>query len=142
MGRVSAPPPSATYTIRRDLSILGAAAAGAWLADRLGRIVVVLVLAMFLAYVLAPLVEFLERPIRLAGRARRLPRAVAIAAVYVALAGTVAVGAAFLWPRAADQIDEAIASAPKYTESFRTWEHGWSRVLRPTPYSARTAAQH
>jgi predicted PurR-regulated permease PerM len=101
--------------------------AAVWVAHRLGRIVLVLVLAMFLAYVIAPIVELLERPVRIAGRARRLPRGLAIAVVYLLLVGAGGGGAALLWPIAADQIDEAIASGPKYTESFRAWEHGWSR---------------
>src|SRR4051812_45928554 len=113
--------------ILRDLLIIAAVAAAVWITHRLARVVLILVLALFLAYVIAPLVELLERPLRIAGRARRLPRGLAIAAVYVLLAGTLVGGAALLWPRAADQIDDAIASAPKYMESFRTWEHGWSR---------------
>src|SRR3954468_2654924 len=113
--------------ILRQLLIIAAVAAAIWVTHRLGRVVLVLVLALFFAYVIAPVVELLERPVRIGGRARRLPRALAIAAVYVLLAGTLVGGAALLWPRAADQIDDAIASAPKYMESFRTWEHGWSR---------------
>jgi predicted PurR-regulated permease PerM len=124
---LSAPSTPQGRAILRDLLVIAAVAAALWVAHRLERIVLVLVLAVFLAYVIAPLVELLERPVRLAGRTRRMPRGVAIAAVYVLLLGGVAAGGALLWPRAADQIDNAIASAPKYAESFRTWEHGWSR---------------
>ena len=119
--------PSPRRAILWDLLTIAAVAAAVWITHRLGRVVVILVLALFLAYVIAPLVELLERPVRIAGRARRVPRGLAIAAVYVSLAGTLVGGAALLWPRAADQIDDAIASAPKYLESLRTWEHGWSR---------------
>src|SRR3954471_21424224 len=112
----SAAPVSQTRAILRDLLIVVAIGAGVWVVHRLGRIVLVLVLAMFAAYVIAPIVELLERPLQISGHARRLPRAVAIAAVYLLLAGVVVGGAAVVWPRAADQIDEAIASAPKYTE--------------------------
>ena len=123
----SAPPTSQSRAILRDLLIVAAVGVAVWVAHRLGRIVLVLVLAMFLAYVIAPVVELLERPLHVRGRQRRLPRSLAIAVVYLLLAGAVAGGAALLWPSAADQIDQAIVSAPKYTESFRTWEHGWSR---------------
>jgi predicted PurR-regulated permease PerM len=123
----SAPPTSQSRAILRDLLIVAAVGVAVWVAHRLGRIVLVLVLAMFLAYVIAPVVELLERPLHVRGRQRRLPRSLAIAVVYLLLAGAVAGGAALLWPSAADQIDQAIVSAPKYTASFRTWEHGWSR---------------
>jgi predicted PurR-regulated permease PerM len=113
--------------ILRDLLIVAAVGAAIWVAHRLGRIVLVLVLAMFFAYVIAPLVELLQRPVSLRGRSRRLPRGLAIAAVYLLLTGAGAVGAAMLWPAAAGQIDAAIASGPGYTDSFRRWEHGWTR---------------
>jgi predicted PurR-regulated permease PerM len=127
MEGVAAPVASQSRAILRDLLIVAGVGAAVWVAHRLGRIVLVLVLAMFLAYVIAPLVDLLQHPVSAAGRTRRLPRGLAIAAVYLMLAGALGAGAALLWPTAADQIDAAIASVPQYTESFRTWEHGWSR---------------
>lgn len=120
-------PPSQSRAILRDLLIVAAVGAAIWVAHRLGRIVLVLVLAMFFAYVIAPLVDLVQHQVALTGRSRRLPRGLAIALVYVLLAGGVAAGGALLWPSAAAQIDEAIASGPTYTESFRVWERGWTR---------------
>jgi predicted PurR-regulated permease PerM len=121
------PAPFESRAILRDLLILAAVGAGIWIAHRLGRIVLVLVLSMFLAYVIAPLVELAQRPFSLRGRCHRLTRGVAIAAVYLLLAGGIGAGATILWPRAAQQLDDAIVSVPTYTESFRAWEHGWTR---------------
>jgi predicted PurR-regulated permease PerM len=121
------PPASQSRAILRDLLIVAAVGAGIWVAHRLGRIVLVLVLAMFFAYVIAPLVDLLQHPISLGGRSRHLSRGVAIAILYVMLAGGLAAGAAIIWPSAAAQIDEAIVRAPIYTESFRKWEGGWTR---------------
>jgi predicted PurR-regulated permease PerM len=56
-----------------------------------------------------------------------LPRGAAIAVVYLLLAGGAGGVGAILWPSAAQQLDDAIVSVPKYTESFRAWEHGWAR---------------
>ena len=94
---------------------------------RLGRIVIVLVLAIFFAYVIAPLVTIAQHPVSLRGRLRRLPRGAAIAAVYLLLAGVTGAGAAMLWPGAVRQLDQAIVSGPVYTESFHAWERGWAR---------------
>ena len=120
-------PPSQSRAILRDLLIVASVGAAIWVAHRLGRIVLVLVLSMFFAYVIAPLAELAQRPITFTGRSRRLPRGLAIGAVYLLLACGVAAGAALLWPSAVAQIDAAIASGPVYTESFRVWEHEWTR---------------
>jgi len=123
-------PPATAFTHRtilRDLLVVAAIGAGIWIVHRLGRIVLVLILAMFFAYVIAPLVQFAQSPVSVRGRTRRLPRGAAIAAVYILLAAGVGAGGAILWPSAARQIDDAIASGPKYTASFHAWERGWTR---------------
>jgi predicted PurR-regulated permease PerM len=113
--------------ILRDLLLVAAVGAGIWVVHRLGRIVLVLILAMFLAYVIAPLVDLMQHPFHLRGRTRHLPRGLAIAAVYLFLAAGAAAGAAVLWPSAAQQLNKAILSGPSYTDSFRAWEHGWGK---------------
>ncbi len=121
------PPPAQSRAILRDLLIVTAIAAGVWVTHRLGRLVLVLIVAMFFAYVIAPLVDLAQRPIALGTQKWRLPRGAAIAVVYLILAASAIGGAALLWPSAARQLDAAVASAPAYTESFRKWERGWSR---------------
>jgi predicted PurR-regulated permease PerM len=123
----AAPRVSESRAILRDLLIVAAVGAGIWVAHRLGRIVIVLILAMFFAYVIAPLVDVVGQRFSLRGRSHRLPRGGAIAVVYLLLTGATIAATAILWPSAAQQLDDAIASGPKYTESFRTWEHGWTR---------------
>jgi predicted PurR-regulated permease PerM len=118
---------SQSRAILRDLLIVASVGAAIWVAHRLGRIVLVLVLAMFFAYVIAPLVELLQHPVSVRERSLRLSRGVAIAVIYLVLAGGIAAVTAVLWPSAAGQIDHAIANAPRYTESFRVWERGWTR---------------
>jgi predicted PurR-regulated permease PerM len=118
---------SQSRAILRDLLIVASVGAAIWVAHRLGRIVLVLVLAMFFAYVIAPLVELLQHPVSVRERSLRLSRGVAIAVIYLVLAGGIAAVTAVLWPSAAGQIDHAIANAPRYTESFRLWERGWTR---------------
>jgi predicted PurR-regulated permease PerM len=113
--------------VLRDLLMVAGVGAGIWVAHRLGRIVLVLILAMFFAYVIAPLVDLAQYPLSLGKRSRRLPRGAAIAVVYLLLAGAIGGGGAILWPAAAQQLDDAIVSVPKYTESFRQWERGWTR---------------
>ncbi len=118
---------SPTRAILRVIGIILAVAGGLWALHRLERVVLVLILAGVLAYVIAPLVGMAERPVRFAGRARRLRRGPAIAVVYLLLAGTVCTTASILLPRVAEQMDEVVARAPVYTQAILTWEPGWSR---------------
>jgi predicted PurR-regulated permease PerM len=132
------------HSILRDLVLVAAVGAGTWVTYRLGRIVLVLILAMFFAYVIAPLVELARHPVSLSGRSHRLSRGPAIAVVYLVLAGGTWAGAAMLWPSAALQLNEAIASVPVYTQSFRVWERGWTRYyerLRIPPELRHTIDQ-
>ena len=124
-GRTTAPP-SLIRVVLQVLLVVVAVASGLWALSRLASLVLVLMLAALFAYVIAPLVQLGERPIRIAGRRRHLPRAAAIVLVYVLLACGLSVGAALLLPSATRQADEMISQAPAYAQSIVTWEQGWS----------------
>jgi predicted PurR-regulated permease PerM len=120
-------PSSQTRVALQVLLIIVGVAIGLWALHRLASVVFALILAALFAYMVAPLVQLAERPIRIAGRRRRLPRGAAIALVYVLMAGSVSAGAALLLPSATQQVDDMIARAPTYAQSIVNWEHGWSR---------------
>jgi predicted PurR-regulated permease PerM len=111
----------------RFILILIAAAAGVLLLYSLGRVVLVLVAAMFFAYVIAPLVALAERPLRALRTPPRVSRGVAIGLVYVAICGLAWTGTALLLPTASRQITDAVSQAPAYAHSLRAWQLGWSR---------------
>jgi len=119
-------PPSQTRVVLQILLIVVGVTLGLWTLHRLASVVLVLILAALFAYVIAPLVQLTERPIRIAGRRRCLPRAAAVALVYVLLAGSASAGAVLVLPSATAQVDEIIARAPAYAQSILAWEHGWS----------------
>ena len=129
-GVPAAPSQTQTRAVLQVLLIVVVVAAGAWVLHKLASVVLVLVVAALFAYVIAPLVQLAERPIRIAGRPRRLSRWAAITVVYVVMAGGVSGGAALLLPSATDQVDDMIARAPAYTQSILAWEHGWSRYYQ------------
>ena len=107
--------------------IVVAAAASALLLYGLGRVALVLVMAMFLAYLIAPLVAAAERPLRAVRTPRRLSRGVAIGLVYVAISGAAWAGAAMLLPTVSQQVSEVLSQAPGYAQSLRAWQAGWTR---------------
>jgi len=127
VGNAHAEEASQIRVILRILLIIAAIALGAWALHRLSSVVLALILAALFAYVIAPLVDLARRPIRIAGRRRRLSRGPAIAFVYLFMAGSVSGAAALLLPSATEQVNEMIVRAPAYTQAILTWEHGWSR---------------
>src|SRR6476660_8430524 len=108
MSQTATEPASPLRVILQSLLIVGGIAFGVWALHRLASVVLVLVLATLFAYVIAPLVQLAERPVRLAGRSRRLPRGVAIGLVYVILAGGVSTGGALLLPSATQQVNDML----------------------------------
>src|SRR5437588_829506 len=127
MSERAATRPSQTRVVLQILLIIAGAAFGLWALHRLASVVFVLIFAALFAYVIAPLVQLAERPIRIAGRPRCLSRGPAIALVYVLIAGSVAAAAALLLPSATQQVNDMISRAPAYAQSIIAWEHGWAR---------------
>ena len=118
---------SPTRVVLQILLTVLAVATGTWALYRLERLVLLLVLAAFLAYLIAPFVELAQRPIRIAGRTRRLSRGLAIAIVYLIIIGAAATAAVVLVPRVTQQIGDAVSQTPVYATSLRAWEQRWAR---------------
>ena len=123
----AAVPSTATRAALQVLLIVGLVAFGLWVLYRLQSLVLLLTLAAVFAYVVAPLVHLVQRPVRLAGRRRQLPRGLAIAVVYLLLGGCVTAAVVMLLPIASEQAHDMIARAPSYAQSIAAWQHGWSR---------------
>jgi predicted PurR-regulated permease PerM len=120
-------PPTQIRVVLQALAVIVGVAFGLWALHRVASVLVVLIVAALFAYVIAPLVQLAEQPIRIAGRPRRLSRGAAIVLVYVLMAGSVSACTALLLPSVTQQIDEMVARAPTYAQAILTWEHGWSR---------------
>jgi len=108
------------------IGVVLAVAAGLWMLYRLEGLLLALALATWCAYVLAPLVELAQRPIRFRERSYSLTRGPAVAAVFVLLSGGVTAAVAVLLPTIADQVSEIVASAPALTTTAMAWEQSWS----------------
>ena len=99
-----------------------------WVFKALTGVLLVIVLAVFFAYLIAPLVEFVRRPFKVFGQERALPRAGAIAIVYVALFGSLGLGAWALAPRLGHQMDEFRKSVPDYLTNARAFVDRFNQV--------------
>jgi predicted PurR-regulated permease PerM len=108
-----------TRAILRVIFIALAVAAALWLLYVLEGVILLVVLAIFFAYLIAPLVEFVHRPFQIGGHERVVPRPVAIGIVYLIIFGAIGISLSFLLPRVGTQISEFAEQAPDYFTSAR-----------------------
>jgi predicted PurR-regulated permease PerM len=127
-------------TLQVIFLVLGAAAA-LWVLYRLRSILLLLVLAVFFAYLFAPLIGVLRRPIPLRKRSILLPLPLAIGVVYVLILGSLAVAVVLLLPVMNREIAELAREAPGYLtraeDQWRAWQAGYQ--LRVLPGEMREA---
>lgn len=127
-----APAPSLSVP-RITLQVLGlilAAAAVLWILRRLEGVLLLLILSLFFAYLIAPLVAFLRRPVVVRGRSRALPLPAAIGAVYVLIFGGVALAVWFLLPVVSAQFEQLSGETPGYLASAEAKVQSWQRYER------------
>src|SRR5712675_1154220 len=74
-----------TRAILRIIVLLLAVAAFLWIVYKLTTVLLLLVLSIFFAYLVAPLVDLVEKPVYIGGRHRQTPRGLAIGVVYLFL---------------------------------------------------------
>src|SRR6202521_4580151 len=74
-----------TRAVLRILILLLAVAGLLWVLYKLTTVILLVVLSIFFAYLVAPLVDLVQRPFSIRGRERLMPRALAIGIVYVVL---------------------------------------------------------
>lgn len=110
------------------LAVLIAALVGWWILKALTGVLLLLVLSIFFAYLVAPLVEFVQRPFKMRGREHIMPRAVAIGIVYLALFGSLGLSLWLLLPKLGTQISEFARQAPTYITSARARSEGLKKV--------------
>lgn len=85
----------------------------------LTSVILLVVLSIFFAYLVAPLVEFVRRPFNMLGQERAMPRAIAIGIVYVVIFASLGLFTYILIPRINDQLAEFAQQAPTYIASAR-----------------------
>src|SRR2546430_16244538 len=109
-----------TRVVLRIILLLLAVAALLWIIYKLTTVLLLLVLSIFFAYLVAPLVDLVERPVRIGGRERKLPRGLAIGVVYLFLFTVIGAGVYFLVPQFAAQFPEFKQQATAYYKTITT----------------------
>ena len=101
-----------------------------WVIAKLTGVILLLVLSIFFAYLVSPLVEFFSRPIRISGRKFAIPRALAIVLSYLIIVAVVALGIYLLAPRLGSQFPEFAAQARDYWISVGVKTQSWVEYFR------------
>ena len=109
-----------TRVVLRIIVLLLAVSALLWIIYKLTTVLLLLVLSIFFAYLVAPLVDLVERPVRIGGRERKMPRGLAIGVVYLFLFTVVGAGIYFLMPQFAAQFPEFKQQATAYYKTITT----------------------
>ena len=108
-----------TRTVMRVLLVVLAVAAALWMLHALRGVVLLVILATFFAYLVAPLVRLVQRPFTVRGRERNPPRAFAIGIVYALIFGSIGLALFLLLPRIGDQITDFAQEVPAYVVTAR-----------------------
>ena len=116
---ISGPPNRVVFRISIIVvGVLVGAIAVWWVISRLTGIILLLVLSIFFAYLVAPLVEFLRRPRNLGKRTVAMPRALAISVAYLTIAVVVVVAVYAVLPSLTNQYPEFANQAKEYWASL------------------------
>jgi len=109
---------SQTRVVLRIIIIVLVVATTLWVVIKLTGVILLLILSVFFAYLVSPLVEFLRRPIKISGRERAMPRILAISLAYVIIVGAVVAAIYVLLPSLGSQLPEFAQQARGYWKSL------------------------
>ena len=119
-----------TRVILRVLFIVLAVAVTLWIIVKLTGVILLLVLSIFFAYLVSPLVEFIRRPVRFSNRNVAVPRVIAITLAYLLLIGVLILVLAFVVPRVGSQFPEFAEQARGYWRTLGAKMQGAADYLR------------
>lgn len=119
-----------TRAVLRIILIVLAVAVVLWILVKLTGVILLLILSIFFAYLVYPLVEFLRRPLKLGKREFTLPRTPAIALAYLLIVAVIVVGVYFLAPQLGNQFPEFTEQARSYWATVGERTQGWIEYFR------------
>ena len=122
-----------TRVIVRVFLTLAAVIVGLWLLYQLSTVLLLLIIAIFFCYLVAPLVRLAEQPVYFRGREMKLPRSLAILLVYLVIGLVLVLMVQILSPMVSDQVDLLKTQWPAYQKSATNTFNdvtNWLRHLR------------
>ncbi len=108
-----------TRAILRVIFIVLAVAAMIWMLYALEGVILLVVLSIFFAYLISPLVELVRNSFKPKNSKREVPRVLAIGIVYVIIFGSLGTAIYVLLPSIGKQLSDFTQSAPGYLTDAR-----------------------
>lgn len=112
------------------LAVVLGIAAVLWALHKLSQVLLLMILAAFFAYLVAPLVSAVRRSIVIGGKARTLPTAAAIGVVYAVILGACVLAVWLLLPVVGDQFSQLEREAPAYVAKAHARLQAWQTYER------------
>lgn len=107
-----------TRVILRVILVILAVLLVLWIIAKLTGVILLLVLSIFFAYLVAPLVEFLRRPMQVGKRPVAMPRVAVIALAYLIILAVIVLSIYFVLPSLGSQFPEFATQAKGYWKSL------------------------
>lgn len=109
--------PSTRVVLRIIFVVLGVIAC-LWVISKITGIILMLVLSIFFAYLVSPMVEFLRRPRTIKDRTIAIPKAGAIALAYTIILAAIVLAILVILPSLSSQFPEFATQAKEYWATF------------------------
>lgn len=126
-----------TRLILRVIVIVLAVALTIYILYKLTGLILLLILSVFFAYLVHPLVELIKRPVKLFGREWKVPHILAISLSYLIIITALIVALSFLVPRLRGQFPEFVEQVRGYWQTLGEKTQNLRDFLRihrlPTP---------
>jgi len=107
-----------TRVVLRVIFILLFVVALLWIIFKITGIILLLVLSIFFAYLVSPLVEFLRRPRKIGARTIAIPKVLAITLAYVLILTAVVLAVFIVLPSLSNQFPDFVSQAKAYWQSL------------------------
>ena len=107
-----------TRVVLRVVLVLLVVLAVLWVISKITGIILLLVLSIFFAYLVSPLVEFLRRPRTVGNRTIAIPKVVAIALAYFIILAAIVFAVLVVLPSLSNQFPEFVDQAKSYWSSL------------------------
>ena len=120
-----------TRVVLRVIVILLTVLIVLWMISKLTGIILLLILSIFFAYLVSPLVEFLRQPRTIGNRTIAIPKVVAITLAYVIILAAILLAIFVIAPSLSNQFPEFAAQAQAY------WQSLGDRMQEVVKYSRR-----
>ena len=123
-----------TRVVLRVITVLLAVGVLLWVITKITGIILLLVLSIFFAYFVSPLVEFLRRERTMGGRTIAIPKVVSIALAYLIIMAAIVFAVFVILPSLSDQF-------PQFADQAKAnWKSLGSRTEEIIKYSRRLPA--